>query len=780
MQLQKGANEGWLALDAGWPFVPFGLIRLFFEKIVDFCPFWTAKFWPLQGWLWERFFPYFCASQKTSESEFMSIIQKLHGRSAAIAISVIIGLALISFILMDAYSGRGRGAEAMANAETVGQVNGENIPRAEFEDMVSNMKQNYQAQGMGVDANMEMNIRNQVWMQLQDEKLLGAEYEKLGLAYTNKEQDDALFGANTPQWLLQAAMDSLTGKLDIAKAKQLFAQVKKDKGRAQMVESQLLQPMRSSTLRQKYMSLLTQSAFVPKWLVEKQIADDAQISNISLVSVPFASIADSTVSVSDAEIESFVAKNANLYKQDEETRSINYVLFDARPNAQDSSTALAEVANVKAAFEADNNPQAFLAKNNSSTEYFNQFISGPAIKVPYKDSIFKLGVGKVFGPYTENDNSGGTVYKLAKIIETKSLPDSVKAKHILVAFSDPQTRQPLRDSATAQKKMDSIIALIKSGQSFDSLAKKVSDDPGSGSKGGDLGYFSNGMMVPEFNDFCFSNGVGATKVVKTQFGLHYIQVTGVKPSTLHYKIAYMSRPVEASNETINTARQAADVFAGESRSSYKDFEKNLEKQKLNKLSADEIRAVDFSIMGVGDSKPLVKWMFESSVGDVSEAFEVGDKYLVAVLSRIDKAGPYGAKKARPQVEPMVRNLLKGKQLLAKVGGAKTLEDIAKNLGGSVQRIDSVRFGSGMIQGVGNDAKVCGAAFNKALVGKVSEAFAGNTGVFALRVENVGAAPTMANADEMRKQAAQSFGQMSGYGFMQALKKVATIKDMRER
>ncbi len=709
----------------------------------------------------------------------MSIIQKLHGRNAAIFISVVIGLSLISFILMDAYIGKGRGNQVTST--TIGSVNGKNIEYDDFQEKTKMTEEQYKSQGMNnLNENMRMNIRTQVWNQMQDETIMQDEYDNLGIQYTTKEMDDALFGANPPEWLKQPATDSATGLFDPLKAKQLFANIKKDKdkSRAEMVETQLLKPMIAYGLRTKYASLLSGSAYVPKWFAEKQLNDESQVASINVMNASFASISDSAVKVTDADITDFIARHKNEYKQAEETRSISYVTFNAQPNGKDSADALKKVSDLKAAFTADKDPETFMKTQSSSTPFYDQFLSKSSIQVPNKDSILRLGIGQTYGPYIENDNNGGAVYKIAKMIATKTIADSVKAKHILIAFNDQKTGQTL-DSATARKKMDSIVGLMAKGQSFDTLAKQFSDDPGSGSKGGDLGYFPYGQMVPEFNDFCFSAGVGATKIVKTQYGIHYIQVTGVKEQVPHYKIAYFSLPIEASSETNNTAKSAADFFAGESRNA-KLFDATATKKNYNKLIAGEIKAGDFVIQGLGDSRQLVKWVYDGSLGDVSETFDVSGNYVVAMITSIDKEGLPSAKKARPLVENFVRNELKGKQILAKIGGAKTLEEMAKLGGGNIVKADSVKFSQPFVQGIGAESKLAGAAFNKALIGKVSEPFVGSNGVFALQVLNIGALPVTNNVEDLRKSLLINLKGAASNSFAEALKKVANIKDMRNK
>jgi parvulin-like peptidyl-prolyl isomerase len=106
-------------------------------------------------------------------------------------------------------------------------------------------------------------------------------------------------------------------------------------------------------------------------------------------------------------------------------------------------------------------------------------------------------------------------------------PDRIKAEHILIRPDASPTSPTGRTDEAASKFAQELLAKVKAGESFETLAKKYSQDPGSGAKGGDLGWFSKGMMVPEFENAALSLKTGELSgVVKTQFGYHIIKVTG--------------------------------------------------------------------------------------------------------------------------------------------------------------------------------------------------------------------------------------------------------------
>lgn len=206
--------------------------------------------------------------------------------------------------------------------------------------------------------------------------------------------------------------------------------------------------------------------------------------------VPYASIADSTVKISDDEIRDYMKKHEDDYKREKETRSIEYVLFSQAPSSADSAASKDEIAKLKPQFAAATDPAAFVAQQNSTLPFDTTYHGKSTIQVPAKDSIFNTPVGGVYGPYLDVNN-----YVLAKVIDVKTLPDSVKVRHILVGTLNPQTGQPTMTDSAAKVKVDSIEKLVKSGQNFDSLAAKLSDDPGSKDKGGVYTFSSSDIQT---------------------------------------------------------------------------------------------------------------------------------------------------------------------------------------------------------------------------------------------------------------------------------------------
>jgi peptidyl-prolyl cis-trans isomerase D len=232
-----------------------------------------------------------------------------------------------------------------------------------------------------------------------------------------------------------------------------------------------------------------------------------------------------------------------------------------------------------------------------------------------------------------------------------------------------------------------------------------------------------------------------------------------------------------SNETINAASTAAAQFASSSKGG-KSFNTNAVKIGKQAIPAVGIKANDFDIQGIGTARNIVRWVYEKEVNDVSESFEQGDNYVVAVITSEEKAGLASVTAARPQVEGIIRDKKKAEKIIATIKG-KTLESIATDAKAIIQRADSIGFSFAMITGLGNEPKLVGAAFNKALINKVSEPIAANTGVYAVSVNGIAAKqagqdPNFFKDELLERTRSLMFRSASSF------KKVAKIEDNRSK
>ena len=688
----------------------------------------------------------------------MSIIQNIRDKGAWIIFTIIV-IALVAFVLQD-----GIGKQGNTTVTDLGSVNGISINKINFEEKLEIQVQNYASQGVKREQ-----LIGFLWNQEVDQLLYIKEEETVGITVGNKEINDVLFGTESP--FKQEFTDPNTGEFKVNDAKQAIAQVKKSKNKEQInqIEKTYIEPSIQNRLRNKYQALIVKGVQVPSWMVQKQYNELNSIANINIVGIPYTSISDSTIKVTDEEVASYIKENAAAYQVEEASKSINFVGFSAAPTSTDSVAVYNTITALKADFQTAQDPTVFLNKVGSDIPFYNSYISYKSLQVPNKEAIIASGVGNTYGPYVDGKN-----YTIAKVIGVKQWPDSASVRHILVATAG-QNGQVVRDDSTAKKLIDSIRSAIAGGVSFDEMLLKYSDDAGSKEKGGKYEMFPQAQMVGPFNDFSFDNSVGTKGVVKTDFGYHYIEVLKQTPRSAAYKIAYLSKAILPSSETIGAASAAAATFATASKD-IKSF--NQEAVKLNKqtIPASGIKSMDFEIPGLGASRTLVRWVYENDINTVSEPTEIGDSYYVAVITGEEKAGLASVASAKPQVEGILRDQKKAIQIKQKFRG-NTMEEIAASAKTMAQPADSINFNYALIPGIGNEPKLVGAAFNKAFLNKPSAPIAGNAGVFVISVKSQGAnvaTQDLASFESDLINRTRSVIYRTNIG----LKKVAKIKDNR--
>lgn len=709
----------------------------------------------------------------------MSIIQTIRDKGAAIVIGVI-ALSLIGFLLMDARSGAST-LFGGGNSKTIGTVNGHDIDIDEFNTKVKDAEAQYPNTNGGV----RQQIMQGVWDQMVAEKIVATEFDKLGLAFTPKEMSAVMFSEDAPQQLKQAFTDPQTGQYDVAKAQQWWAETRKAKNEVQRlaITTQVIDPMRLNSLYTKYTSMIAGSIYTPAWMAAKENEEDNSFATISYVAIPYSTISDSAIKVTDDDIKNYLEKNKLKYKQ-EAGRMISYVTFSAAPSAKDSADAKASVENLKPQFAADTNAKAFLARNTTAINFFDGYVLKSKMQMPFKDSIINLAEGKVFGPYLDGNN-----YVLAKKLSTKILPDSIKSRHILLGTNNPQTGAVIMADSIAKQKIDSIAAAIKAGADFTALEQKYSTDEAAKKDKGvmtfDLATIQSENFAKEFGDFLLNEKGETKKVVKTQFGWHYIEILEKKNPEPAYNIAYFAKEIIPSDETINSANAAATKLSGQARD-IKAFDNYIKQNGLAKVDVPAVvKENDYQLGGLQDARAIVKWAFDAKEGAVSEPFNVSNQFVVAVVTKKVKEGLPDVKTARPLVESVIRNKKKADEIIKKIGKNSSLEAAAAAYQRQVLTTgadSTLTFNAAIINGVGNEPKVAGASFNKDYQTKVSPPIPGNTGVFLIKVNSINTKPQPPAAiaqQQKNMKAGQAMQSALGKSF-EALKKMADIKDKRSR
>lgn len=729
----------------------------------------------------------------------MSIIQNIRSKYAKVAV-VAIALALVGFILTDYFTQQSRNSMRGGGSSSVGSVNGKKISAEEFKRKVDqNIKQAenmYKQQGYPVPpaSALTKDAVDQTWSQEVNRMLFRGEIERLGMQIGKKERGDLLYGNNAPEFIKKAGTDS-NGVYNPMRAKQQVDQMMKDRRTPKSQKDEFntyISELDEFRMSEKYNALFANSTNFPRWFVEKEIDDNSQIAKISMVRVLYTDsmFVDSTIKITDKEIQDYISKHKDNFKQ-EKSRSISFASISAAPSATDSAATKKSLLDLKPEFDTTKDAGEFTARNGTPLD--DNYYTAAQLPPVGKDSITRLAKNAVYGPYLE-----GNSYLMLKMLDSKTLPDSVKARHILIQTFNPQTSQQMLDEPTAKKRIDSIEAAIKGGASFDMLAIQYSDDKGSGARGGVLSnpqnpatdYFTYGQMVKAFNEFCFQGKKGERKVVKTEFGYHFIEIMDQKNFQPAYKVAFLAKEITTSRETDDNAQRLANTFFSECKDPKTfdaAFEKWLKPAGGVKGTAINIGPMDAQVNGMGTSgglvsRQFVKSIYKARLGEVlkPELVNNGSDYVVAMVTEINEEGTQPVAKARPLVEYELRKKKKAEIIKQKIGKVTTLEAAATALGKQIETIDSLRMSTKTpALKLGNEPKVIGAAFSAANKGKVvPEALEGASGIYVIRVENIAATPSAGGGVAEQRKARYETEKSQQSGPIESMKKAAKIKDKR--
>ena len=701
----------------------------------------------------------------------MAVLSKIRQRSFILI--VIIALALFSFVLADVIKSGGFGT----NSNNVGSVNGTDIDGQAFMRKVAQLeKQNQNT--------TNTQAVNNVWEQEVRGVLIGNEVEKLGLAIGNEQLINVIktnpYFAQNPQFLNEA------GAFDEAKFREFVLSIKNDPNQDRWVEWQSFEKeVEKSAVEQMYYNMIKGGVYTTKAEGEFKYVLENKKVNFEYVTVPYNTINDDEVKVSDDEIIALMKKNPKKYKS-ENTSSIEYVFLENKPSAEDEKQMEKKINEVmfgKVVYnettKTNDTIPSFKQLNaskvgefvnaNSDIKFDSTYLTKNDLPLDYKEQLFNLSEGEVFGPYSFNGHQC-----ISRMLDRKSNA-SAKASHILIAYEGAQRSSATRTKEEAQQLANELLAKAKANPSdFAKLATENSDDPGSKTNGGEYDNIVPGQMVPTFNDFVFNSPVGSIGVVETDFGFHVIKVSDKYDSVLLGTVAQTVEPSEATIDAIYTkaSKMEADANA-------KDFTEVAKAAELEVLPAANIKASDEYIASLGAQREIVRWSHneDTKVGDVKR-FETTKGYVVAKLTSKNETGLLSLDMARQSVGSILRNEKKAELLKKKMTGS-TLADVAKNSGGSVLTAANVALGVPSIPNVGNEPKVVGTAFELA-PGKVSQLIDGNSGVYMVKTTSVIEAPktnTYASYIAQEKTQQQNAAQMRAY---QALKDKADIKDGRAK
>jgi len=669
----------------------------------------------------------------------MAVIQKIRDKYAKLA-GFIIALALVGFILMDAASGRF--GDLFGKDSSVVKVNGKKVDAKEYAERIREYETLYELYSKRqLDDAAKAQLHDQALRELVFEKLIAKQMDELGVEMTKEEEKDIIKGPYPDPMVQQFPyfMDPKTGQFN-AQALAAFEQKNnpffaKPEGQKALESWETVKTYVKRNYRiQKFSNLIVNGLYTPKYIVDREIKDQNSLASVRFVKIPYTTINDNEVKVTDADLQAYLQKHAALYTIEDPTRSIEYVSFDIVPSTDDTAKAKGALEQIKNEFATSSDAES-IVNRNSDEQFVGAYVTKKSMMSAYADSIMNMPSGAVFGPYYENGS-----YKLTKILDKKTLPDSVKCRHILIKTKD-QANVVLADSV-AKKRIDSIETALKAGADFKALAAKYSEDEGSKNNGGEYDFqlAQRPQLSKEFGDFIFDGKAGEKKVVKVSndnySGYHYIEIInqhGIEPTA---KLATISKSLFAGQNTDQAVYAKATAFAGKNTTAAA-FDAAVKSENLNKRVASNVKVSDFTIQGLGSSHEIIKWMYDAKPGDISGIFTLENRYIVAKLADVQDKGLVKLDaNTKPMIESLVKNDKKAQLIKDKYKTVSSLESLSQTAGQPIQQADSFNVQNPFAPGLGYEPKAIGFAFYTGFKpNTVSEAIQGQDGVLYMMVTN---------------------------------------------
>lgn len=615
----------------------------------------------------------------------------------------LVGIAIIAFILGD-LTKNNRGIPDM------GKVNGETMSRQRFDELVERAEENYkmQQQVAQVPSEMQSRIRESVWSEFVEETLFEEQAKKLGLQVTPGELGDMYTGKFIHPYLRQYFTNPQTGVYDtiaVRRTLENFASMDTTQ-RMQWVE--LEKAVKKDRMQQKYASLILSGFYMPKALAEKVAVYNQEVSNVRVAALPFQSVSDDEVTVSDADYKNYYEEHKAEFRVVEEFRDVEFIVYPVNPTPQDLADIQAGVEKTWEEFQTIESEEIpFFVNGESNRSYDSSYVKASSFKAPFDAQIEAAAPGTFIAPSVV-----GNEWMMAKVMNTAVRPDSLRASYILVLNEKAGSQVTTRSDAQAKKLADSVSTLLNSNRiSFEEALEQFSDDPQKKESKGDLNWVTDGGYG-FFNEQVVNTPVGQSFVVADprEIGYLVIKVTDKTPSTKKYRVALITREIVPSKATNDAVYTTAHKFASQNRT-LKSFEASAQEQNLQMRNA-RLGLMSESLAGVSNAREIVRWAFnkETEIGAVTDqVYECDGNYVIATLKDVFKKGYATLDQVRPMIELDVRREKKAELLMARAEeaakAAKDINSIATKLNVAVDTLDSVSFSSNYFGKFGMEPKV---------------------------------------------------------------------------
>ena len=663
----------------------------------------------------------------------MATLQKI--RSKGPLLVIVIGLALFAFIAGDAW----KVLQPHQGKQDVGEVNGEVLSAQDYQKMVDELSEVIKLTN-GLNSLTEdqlNNVKDQVWQSYVNNKLIAEQAEKLGLKVTDAEIQSIIDQGTHPLLMQTPFRNPQTGMFDKDMLKKFlvdYANLNASQMPAQYVEYYqkmgafwqfVEKTLAQSTLAEKYQNLVAKSLISNPVTAEDAFNSRTEQSDLLLAGVPYSSINDSTVQVSDSEIKDLYNEKKEQFKQLVETRDIRYIDVKVVPSDADRKAVEKEVteySNQLASTTADFG--TFVRSTGSSVNYSDVPVSKSVFPADVASRLDSTNVNEVYGPYyNQTDDSFNAFKLLAKV----SSPDSIQFRQIQVYADTEEKTKTLADS---------IYNALKGGADFAAVAKIygqtgeatwVNAQSWEGSElDADNSKFINTLLNQPVNELANLN-MGQANLI--------LQVMNKKSMQTKYKVAVVKREVEFSKETYNAAYNKFSQFVAQN-TTIDSMVKNAEESGYTLMPRTDLSSAEHYVGGVRSTREALKWIFAAKPGEVSPLYECGenDHLMVVALDKIHEAGYRDINSVAEMLRAEIRRDKKAEKIMEEM---KKYNSIAQVKGMKDAVSDSVKHvtfsAPAYISVTRSSEPVIGAVAAKTAANKVSAPIKGNGGVYMIQV-----------------------------------------------
>ena len=641
-------------------------------------------------------------------------------------------------------------------------VEGAPVPYEEYQDALQQQRDQVRQQAGGeIPPRMESMIEERTFESLVNNRLMEQEMDRLGIAVSNAEVENMVYGTNPDPFIRQQFADS-TGQVN----RQLITNVARNPETKQswlQIEDYLRNKRRS----EKMNTLIGATVRV----TEQEVLDTYRQRNMeaaaNYVALRYAAIPNDSVDVTDSDLRAYYDDNREDFKRNR-TYTLQYVTLSKNASAQDTAAVMGDLEDLRDEFAAAENDSLFLTDNASRRDFSSTFFTADELEAPIADAIFpNPAPGTILGPIVAGDAA-----HLVKVLDTqRAESEALHARHILIESSG--------DGTQAQEQAQELIDQLDSGADFAQLARQYSDDTGSAQRGGDLGWFGRGRMVEAFEEAAFGATPGEiVGPVESRFGYHIIEVLEQADEAVQIAdLAYSLRP---SNATLDEARYALEdvaYYAEEGGA----FTEEAERQNLQ-VQQVQVEEGQQNIPGLGSNAAVNSFLESASEGAISDVIDMNDRFVTFEVSEIEEEGYRPFEDVKSQIRPRV--LLQKKRAIATRRMEQALDQnglssLSDALGVPQRTKSEITFETDVVEGLGREPAFSGTVFGLE-EGETSGVVEGENAAFVVQVTSVDKPPaiTEQQRQQIRQELLQQRRQQVQRQWIASLRENAEIQDNR--